>query len=287
MKSMLAGAVLALLWPGCGRQEAAPAEPQTPEAMYARVRELLLPNAEHDASDFTQAMVWLRRAAEAGHLQAQTDLGGIYLEGGKGGVQPDGKQAYEWFSRAAAQGSKEALYYMGRILHAGRDVPRDKEKALLLWRQAAGSGVAEAQYMLGRTLANEPQADAVRIGLHWLRRAVQAPAPKTAAEAAGALGYIYAKGRPGVPKDMTEAGRWYKIAADGGDAAAQLVYALLCMEAQDEARGMRYLRMSAGQDHKAAIQFLIERLRTSGEAAEAAAWEQRLNALPAKGAPNH
>ena len=286
MMSILAGTVCTLLCAGCGEREKAPAEPQTPQEMYARVRELLMPNVEHDSSDFEQALLWLRRAAEAGHLQAQTDLGGIYLEGGKGGVKADGREAYEWFSRAAAQGSKEALYYMGLILYTGRDMAEDKRQALLLWRQAAGGGVSEAQLRLGLVLAGADQADAVVQGVRWLTRAVQAKAPKTAAEAACALGNIYAKGRPGVPKDMAEAGRWYKIAADGGDAAAQLVYALMLIEAENEPQGMRYLRMSAGQDNKAAIQFLIQHLHSNGEPREAAAWEQRLNALQAKGAPN-
>ena len=276
---MLAGAACALLWAGCGGQEEPPAEPQTPQEMYEQVSKLLMPNVEHDASDFAQAMVWLRRAAEGGHLQAQTDLGGIYLEGGKGGVQPDGKQAYEWFSRAAAQGSNEALYYMGLILYNGRDMPEDKTQAMLLWSKAANAGVGEAQLQLGLALARLSQAEAVEQGVRWLIRAVQTPVPKTAAEAACALGNIYAKGRPGVPPDMAEASRWYKLAADGGDAAAQLVYALILMNEQDESQGLRYLRMSAGQDNKAAMRLLIKHLNEHGAPQEAAAWDQRLKSL--------
>ena len=119
----------------CGRQESTRREPQSPQEMYERVRELLQPNVEHDASDFEEAMVWLRRAAEGGVLQAQTDLGGIYLEGGKGGVKADGKEALVWFSKAADQGSMEALYYMGLILKRGMDVPQDEERALVCWRR--------------------------------------------------------------------------------------------------------------------------------------------------------
>lgn len=279
-----AAAVCALLWAGCGRQEPALAEPQTPEEMYARVRELLQPNAQHEASDFAQAMEWLRRAAEAGHRQAQTDLGGIYLEGGKGDVQADGKQAYDWFARAAAQGSREALYYMGLILHAGKDVPQDKPQALQLWRRAAEAGVAEAQLALGLELAQA--AGTVPEGVAWLTRAVQAEAAKTAAQAARALGFIYAKGRPGVPQDLPEAARWYKLAADGGDAAAQLVYALMLLEgkpvAKNEAQGVRYLRLAAGQDYPAAMQMLAQLLRAAKNETEAAAWEQRLESLRQK-----
>lgn len=262
-------------------------EPQTPQEMYARVQELLLPNVEHDASDFEQALVWLRRAAEAGLLQAQTDLGGIYLEGGKAGVKADGKQAFYWFSKAAEQGSKESLYYMGTIMYTGKNVPVDKAKALEYWQQAAEADVAEAQLRLGAELVQADAPDDVQRGVEWLTRALQAKAPGVAAQAACALGNIYAKGKPGIAVDMAEAARWYEIAANGGDSAAQLVYALLLMQgevvAQDSARGMRYLKLSAGQDNLRAIALLINMLRNGKDAEEheqeANAWAERLEKL--------
>lgn len=278
----------ALLPAGCGKKTQEPPRPQTPQEMYARVRELLQPNAEHDASEFAQAMEWLVKAAEGGHLQAQTDLGGIYLEGGKEGVQPDGQKAYYWFSRAAEQGSKEALYYMGLIAFSGKDMPADRAQALRLWQQAAEAGVAEAQLSLGLLLAQQPAT--ARQGADWLVRAVQAPAPKTAAQAARALGFLYAGGKPGIARDMAEAARWYKLAADGGDAPAQLVYALMLLQGEalpkDVSRGMSYLRLAAGQDNPAAIRLLIQQLRADGDSEEAQAWAQRLEKLERPAAAN-
>lgn len=281
--------LLAALLAACEQRDASADAPQTPQEMYERVRALLQPNVEHDTSEFAQALEWLQRAAEAGHLQAQTDLGGIYLEGGKGGLQPDGQKASHWFSMAAAQGSKEAMYYLGLIHYTGKDVPQDKQKALNYWQQAAEGGVAEAQFRLGVELAQAQTAEAVQQGVRWLTQAVgqAAAAPGVAAQAACSLGYIYASGKPGIAKNMTEAARWYKIAADGGDASAQLVYAIMLLQgepvAKDEAQGLRYLRLAAGQDVPAAITLLVKMIRSGVDASsspqEADAWEARLHML--------
>lgn len=277
------------------------AEPHTPQEMYAKVHELLQPNAEHDASDFQQAFHWLQKAAEGGLLQAQTDLGGIYLEGGKAnGIKPDGKQAYYWFSKAADQGSKESLYYMGVLLHRGFGIDKNESLALDYWRRAAQAGVAEAQLRLGVELARTTTH--AREGADWLIKCVKAAVPKTSAQAACALGNIYAKGLGDVQSDMKEAARWYELAARGGDASAQLVYALMLMQGQvveqNMNQGMSYLRLAAGQDNPRAIATLVNLLRnmqptTPETEKEAEAWAARLEqlrnkkpALPATEAQN-
>lgn len=277
-------AVAALLV-GCGEKKT-PEEPQTTQEMYERVQELLKPNVEHDASDFSQAMEWLHKAAEGGLLQAQTDLGGIYLEGGKAGIKPDGKKAYHWFSQAAEQGSKAALYYMGLILQRGMDMPQDTPKALEYWRMAAEGGVAEAQFALGVALSNDKASEAVQ----WLIKAAESPIPKLSAQAACALGNLYATGRENVPRDMAESARWYKIAANAGDAASQLVIAIMMLQENNTEQGMYYLRLSAGQDNPQAIGLLINilRNRNGSEQAEqeANAWAERLETLRRKNKPS-
>ncbi len=273
---------------GC-KQEQEVKEPQTAQEMYERVRALLQPNAEHDSSEYEEALHWLRRSAEAGYLQAQTDLGGIYLEGGKVGVKPDGKEALKWFSMAAAQGSKEALVYMGLIHARGMDVPKNEQLARTYWRDAAQAGIAEAQLYMGTSGTGDKPADAQE-RLDWLRRAVGAGMPGVAARAACALGNLYITGKMGVEKNEQEAARWYEIAARGGDMRAQLVYGIMLLQGnilpKDEEKGMSYIRMSAGQDNPQAISLLIHLLRHGGNAEanekEAAAWEERLKKRPSK-----
>lgn len=277
--SLLALAFLA----GCGEGQKRQ-EPRTPEEMYVRVQELLKPNVEGEASDFSGAMHWLRRAAEGGLLQAQTDLAGIYLEGGRG-VKRDGQAAYAWFSRAAAQGCPEAEFYMGHILYAGIDQERQEAAAIGHWRKAAQAGVAEAAYRLGIVLTGNPGTS--EEGVSWLQQAAECSVPKLAAQAACALGNLYAKGGDGIAADGAAAAQWYERAALGGDARAQLVYALMLLTGEhvgkDTERGMAMLRMSAGQDYPQAIALLVNQLRNAEDASryeeEAQAWAVRLEQL--------
>ena len=51
------------------------------------------------AKDESQALFWLERAAEAGHVSAMDRLAEIFLNGGLGRV-PDGKKAEDWATRA-------------------------------------------------------------------------------------------------------------------------------------------------------------------------------------------
>ena len=272
----------------CERDEKSK-EPQTAQEMYEYVHALLQPNVKRDSSDFGEALRWLHRAAEAGHLQAQTDLGGLYLEGGKG-VKQDGKESLKWFTMAANQGSKEALVYMGLIHRMGLGVPHDEMKAREYWRKAAEAGIAEAQYYMGAFTTATGDLNAAKQA-EWLRKAVQSGNPAVAAKAACSLGSMYADGKGGgIRRDMKESARWYAIAAQGGDMGAQLVYGIMLLQGEnlpkDTEKGMSYIRMSAGQDNPQAIALLIKLLRNGENAQEnereAAAWAERLEKLRKK-----
>lgn len=260
-------------------------EPQTPQEMYERARALMQPNVEHDASDAEGAMTWLRRAAEGGILQAQTDLAGIYLSGSRDGkVKPDYAEAFRWFSAAAAQGSKEAHLFLGMLCMDGNGTAKDEAAAVAHWRVAAEAGIAEAQFRLGRVLARRP--DSSKEGIDLLRRAVREGQRGGVSQAATALGAIYMKG-VNVPADPKEAAKWYERGAMGGDPLAQLVFAQMLLLGdpipRDEQRGMAMLRMAAGQDYPQAIALLINLLRNAPDAAaheqEAEAWNKRLEKL--------
>lgn len=273
---------------GCERENT-PATPRTPDEMYAHVQYLLKPHVEGEESDFAGALQWLRKAAEAGHLQAQTDLGGIYLQGGKG-VEPNPQEAFRWFSKAAEQGSQEARIYLGSMLATGQGCEQDLPQAKKMLRSASDSNLPEAQYRLAMLLLQENAAGTQPEALDLLARAAAGKSLHTAALAARALGNIYAKGQAGVTPDMRQAANWYKQAARGGDARSQLVYAIMLLDGEwvqkDEKQGMAMLRMAAGQDYPQAIALLINLLRNAPNAAEyeaeAAAWAERLDLLRKK-----
>lgn len=256
-------------------------QPETPDTsldaqgMYDKAQALLKPNVENGQSDFAGAMQWLLKAAEAGLMRAQLDLGGIYFAGGQG-VPPDAQRAYNWFSLAAAQGSKEAEVFLGILHNSGSLGARNKEAAMKHWRAAAVAGIAEGQYRLGRMLA---QDDATRQeGVEWLVKA-----SSSVPQAATALGNLYYKHL----EDAAAAAAWFEKGAMAGDPLAQHVFAEMLLLGdpvkKDEARGMAMLRMAAGQDYKPAMARLVNVLRNGKQAAdnekEAAAWDARLQEL--------
>lgn len=285
MRMRLCTALCLCILASCDPENPTAAEPETPQAMYDRARALMQPNVEHDASDTEGAMTWLRRAAEAGHLQAQTDLAGIYLSGGRDGkVKPDYAEAFKWFTAAAEQGSKEAHLFLGMLCFDGNGTAKDESAAVAHWRVAADADIAEAQFRLGRVLARRP--DSSEEGRSLLRRAVREGQRGGVPQAATALGAIYMKGAQ-VPADPQEAARWYERGAMGGDPFAQLVYAQMLLLGdpvpRDEQRGMAMLRMAAGQDYPQAIALLVNLLRNAPDAPahekEAEAWSKRLEKL--------
>lgn len=258
--------------------------PRTPQEMYEHAQTLLKPNVQGQQSDFAGALEWTRKAAEAGWLQAQTDLGGLYLSGGRG-VDPDPTEAYRWFTKAAAQGSVQSEVFIGMLLYDGQGVPQDRAAALQHWRKAADAGIAEAQFRLGRALAQQPET--VQEGIALLEKAAREGQSGGVPQAATTLGNLYFRGANGAPQDARKAAAWYAKGAAAGDPLAQWVYAEMLLEGnpvpKDEKRGLAMLRMAAGQDFVPAIGRLINTLRNGEDAAaherEAEAWNRRLNEL--------
>ena len=67
--------------------------------------------AAHHSGNIPERNKWRRRAAEAGNLEAQCRLACAYCYGDEG-VKQDLGAAFDWYYRAAAQGSHVAMYNM-------------------------------------------------------------------------------------------------------------------------------------------------------------------------------
>lgn len=262
-----------LLLPACQPEESA--APENPQVLYDKAQALLKPNVEHGQSDFNGAMQLLHKAAEGGLMRAQLDLGGIYFAGGQG-VEANAQTAYNWFSLAAAQGSREADVFLGILHHNGSLGATDKAAAMKHWRAAAEAGIAEGQYRLGRVLAQD--AATRQEGVEWLVKA-SASVP----QAATALGNLYYKHLD----DAAAAAAWFEKGALAGDPLAQHVFAEMLLLGnpveKDNERGLAMLRMAAGQDYKPAMARLVNVLRNGRNAreneAEATAWDTRLQEI--------
>ncbi|CAG9167976.1 tetratricopeptide repeat protein [Cupriavidus respiraculi] len=70
--------------------------------------------------DSHQALQWLRKAGENGHVQAQLALGRVYLMGFEE-MGPDPAEAEAWLARAAAKGNKEAKELLAQAREAKQD----------------------------------------------------------------------------------------------------------------------------------------------------------------------
>jgi hypothetical protein len=101
----------------------------------------------YQQNDFLKAARWLFKAAEQGHVDAQSLLGSMYLIGR--GVPKDATLAQHWLKEAANQGHAEAQSLLGAVYWVGQDAPQDLGQAQYWLGQAARQGLADAQYLLG------------------------------------------------------------------------------------------------------------------------------------------
>ncbi|MFD3332297.1 tetratricopeptide repeat protein [Streptomyces sp. NPDC058700] len=87
----------------------------------------------------------LRAAAAAGDVGAQNVLGGVLLE-----VEEDPSAAAHWFERAGASGSVVGKRSLGHLYANGLGVPQDLAKGEALFAAAAAGGDAYAQFNLAQ-----------------------------------------------------------------------------------------------------------------------------------------
>ena len=97
--------------------------------------------------DYAQSVHWWRKAAEQGHVDAQSNLGWAYLNGR--GVPQDDAQAVHWYRKAAEQGHANAQFALGKAYEYGKGVPQEYSEAVRWYREAAEQSDANAQMYLG------------------------------------------------------------------------------------------------------------------------------------------
>ena len=227
----------------------------TAEQMYQKGK------SYYDNNQYTEAVVWYRKAADQGYAGAQFELGRCFANGW--GVTKDYNEAVRWFRKAADQGHAEAQYELGVCYEYGQGVTQDYNEAVRWLRKAADQGDASAQNNLGYCYAHgrgvtQDYNEAVR----WYRKATD----QGNAAAQSNLGYCYERGN-GVPQDYNEAVRWYRKAADQGNAVAQIFLAN-CYEngwgvPYSEFEALKWYRKAAAQGSQVAKQ-AVQRLESEG-----------------------
>ena len=126
------------------------------------------------APDAAQAKKWFEAAARTGHLQAQVSLGLLLFDIG------DRSNALIWLKRAAERGEPRALLVTGTALFNGDGMKRDPILGYAYVRRAAAQGLAPAVSTLAemeKIMPAEDRKRAIAMAMSNAKPATTKPAP--------------------------------------------------------------------------------------------------------------
>ena len=93
--------------------------------------------------DYSQALYWYHKAADAGNIYSKNSIGICYLMGN--GVPKNEEQAVSWFKQASESGNPEGAYNLAECYYNGTGVQKNIDQALYYWKQASKLGHPFAQ----------------------------------------------------------------------------------------------------------------------------------------------
>lgn len=201
----------------------------------------------------------LKAKAEAGDVEAQLNLGYIYLYG-IDGVNIDYKQALAYYEAAARQNSPVAYNNLGSLYFSGIGTDVDYSKAIHFFDEAAKLGSKDAAVNLAVIYLNSQQQINTDENLDKaLALLQQASSDNNIAKYL--LGYAYSKGFL-VPQNMRKAFQLIKAAADAKYDEAQYVLADFYIKGQgvtkNYTRAVEYLQQAADQGNLLAMMKLAD-----------------------------
>ena len=123
------------------------------EAQYELARRLDGRGASAEARK--QAIDWYRKAALQGHVPGALGLA-IALETGRGGAASP-SEAIEWYLKAAAANDPEAFFRLGHLYDRGIGTAADFSRARDYYSRAAALGHEEASRILQRIAGVQPE----------------------------------------------------------------------------------------------------------------------------------
>lgn len=227
------------------------------------------------AGHYRRAQDEALKRIEADHndAAAMTLVGEIYRLGL--GVPANAKTASEWYERADARGDINASYALALSLLDGSAGRTDPARAGQLLQKAAGAGHPAANYNLALALlatgdaANDKRAVA----------ALEIAAKSGVGEAMQALGILARQGR-GMPQSDAVSAEWMRQAAEAGNLAGEIEYAIMLFNGTGVAKDERHaatLFLRAAHRGNPVAQNRLARLYQAGrgippDMIEAAAW---------------
>jgi uncharacterized protein len=182
----------------------------------------------------------LQRRAGAGDAQAQVALGRLLQDDHK---PEDKAAAAEWYRKAATAGNADGAWMLGSVYMAGVGVTRDVPQGIDWMRKslAADPNPDHMAVLAVALLAVGSNAEA----LQWAQRAADKGAPK----GMEVLAMAKLSGEMGLPKDLPGGEHWLLLAAQKGDADAQLSLGQLYVSGmfvhKDPVAGVRWMQAAA------------------------------------------
>ena len=169
-----------------------------------------------DKKEYTQAFEWYSKAAAQGFAPAECIIG-YYYDNGMG-VEKNTAKAFEWWSKAAAQGFAKAEYNVGTCYENGIGVEKNTAKAFEWYSKAAAQGYASAECAIGYYYENGMGVEKnASKAFEWYSKA----AAQGFAQAEYKVGICYEHGM-GVEWNRRKARKWMNKAAEDGSLDAQI-----------------------------------------------------------------
>ncbi|MCR4754495.1 MAG: sel1 repeat family protein [Lachnospiraceae bacterium] len=165
-----------------------------------------------ETADYLIAIEKLETVGELGNLYAQNKLGYMYRYGKR--VNKDLQKAIYWYGKASASGDADAYNSIGRIYESDY---KNNQKAYEYYKKAAENGSGFGNYNLGYFYNYGNNVIPINKGMafEYYKKA----ADLGVKEGALSTGVCYAKG-VGVLQDDSEALKYFHIAAEKGNASA-------------------------------------------------------------------
>ena len=166
-----------------------------------------------EPKDPLSAFEWWTKASAQGHPGSELGLGAIYYLGK--GVPKNPTKGFEYFAKAANGGNPAAQALLSNFYWTGQEVTKDLGKAVVLAQKAAEQGSPFGQTLL---------AGFYQYGHGVIKNSEKAAELYQMAAVAGnegaqnSLAHAYAEG-VGIPKDLVLAYAWANVAAAAADNA--------------------------------------------------------------------
>ncbi len=177
---------------------------------------------------FINAMHWHLRAAQQGHIRAQTNLAFMHYYGE--GIDSDYAEAFRWFSAAAKKRDSIAQFMLASMYETGDGVAQDYANAFRYYAESAGQGNAASQCFLAYLYQSGQGVEKnMTKAVRWYLRSAE----QDYTLAQNELAIIYYEGM-GVKPDYAKAAKLFKKAAIAGDAWGQSNLSTYYLDAKAE-----------------------------------------------------